>query len=442
MIAMRNLRRRIALLLPFVLLTAALAQDTRHLTILHTSDLHARFLPDAQGQGGFANLATAIRNQKENCRDCLVLDGGDLVQGSPASTLFRGLPSYEVANHLGIDVSTLGNHEFDYGWQRTYDFLSTASFPIVCANVTDDQGRLITGKPYSIVTVNGIRVGIIGILMGVLMDGFSTPELVGPWKVADPVETAQKYARMLHDRTDLIIVLSHITHAEMDAILSKVPEVSVVVAGHEHAGLPAMREVEDRYGVRVKSYARELGRLDLDVDVAERKVVRAEWKAIGITQKIAPAPDVAKIVGEWEQKVAAIVDVPIGESTRSFSNAEVKTLIERAMRDEIHVDFAFLNRGGVRDTLPAGRILARHAWNIMPFDDRVVIGRFKGKDLPAVVTEGKTIEPEKEYSLAVTDFISENQKTAFGATGLVFPQTGPLLRDVLIDWIRKQKVIQ
>src|SRR4051812_28986685 len=97
---MRKLVRRFSRLFPFILLTAAFGQNTRHLTILETSDLHARFLPDAQGLGGFANLATAIRHEKENCRDCLVLNGGDIVQGSPVSTLFRGVPAYEVANHL------------------------------------------------------------------------------------------------------------------------------------------------------------------------------------------------------------------------------------------------------------------------------------------------------------------------------------------------------
>ncbi|HEV8291943.1 MAG TPA: hypothetical protein VGP94_08455, partial [Tepidisphaeraceae bacterium] len=79
---MAKLLRRFSLILTFVLATAGWAQDTRHLTILHTSDLHARFLPDSQGKGGFAYVAAAMRKEKENCRDCLVLDAGDIVQGS------------------------------------------------------------------------------------------------------------------------------------------------------------------------------------------------------------------------------------------------------------------------------------------------------------------------------------------------------------------------
>src|SRR5580658_2765339 len=140
----------------FLAVLPALAQDVRPLTILHSNDLHAHLLPDDQGLGGFAYLATAVREQRALSAASLYLNAGDLVQGTPVSTLFQGLPIYEIANHLGFDVSTLGNHEFDYGWQRIRDFIEAAKFPIVSANVVDDSGALLTGKPYVIKTVGGI----------------------------------------------------------------------------------------------------------------------------------------------------------------------------------------------------------------------------------------------------------------------------------------------
>src|SRR6266513_1703656 len=103
----------------FLLFTClAPARDQLHpLTILHTNDLHARLLPDAKQRGGFAQLATVIRRERAGCHSCLLLSAGDLVQGSPVSTLYRGLPVYEIANMFGFTANTLGNHEFDYGWQ-------------------------------------------------------------------------------------------------------------------------------------------------------------------------------------------------------------------------------------------------------------------------------------------------------------------------------------
>src|SRR5581483_11156971 len=101
-----------------LLLCAAAAAETRPLTILHTNDLHARLSPLENGHGGFAYLATAIRRERANCAACILLNAGDLVQGTPVSTIFHGLPVYEVANLFHFDVATLGNHEFDYGWPQ------------------------------------------------------------------------------------------------------------------------------------------------------------------------------------------------------------------------------------------------------------------------------------------------------------------------------------
>jgi 2',3'-cyclic-nucleotide 2'-phosphodiesterase (5'-nucleotidase family) len=98
----------------------------------------------------------------------------------------------------------------------------------------------------------------------------------------------------------------------------------------------------------------------------------------------------------------------------------------------------------VRDILPAGQLLERNVWNIMPFDNRVVVGAFKGRDLPPVVLGGIAVEPDREYTLAVTDFTAANQNTAenLRTTGLEFPNDVGLLRDILIDWFRKQKVVE
>ena len=127
---------------------ACLAGETRPLTILHTNDLHARLLPLEGGRGGFAQLAAVIRQERQGCRSCLLLNAGDLVQGSPVSTMYRGLPVYEIANLFGFDVSTIGNHDFDYGWQRLREFMKTARYPMVSANIGDERGGLLAKKPY------------------------------------------------------------------------------------------------------------------------------------------------------------------------------------------------------------------------------------------------------------------------------------------------------
>ncbi len=413
------------------------------LTILHSNDLHAHLLPDEHGNGGFARLATAVRREKLNCAACLYLNAGDLVQGTPVSTLFHGIPVYEIANLLGFDASTLGNHEFDYGWRRVQEFGRIARFPVLSANVVDANGKSITSQPYVIKTVGGIRVAIIGVVLGDLVGNFVSPPEVGPWKVLPVLDTVRKYTRELRDRADLIVVLGHIHDKEEVAeILKRIPEVSVVVAGHTHEAYPEMMNVEGRVAVLVNSYADQLGRLDLQVDIAGRKLRSAEWKKIPIEAKLAPAPDVERLVNHWESKVRPLVDVPIGESPKAMARTDpdLRKMIEKAMAEQTGADIGWINTGNIRDGLPAGRILARQIWNMLPFDNYIVTGKFKGSQLPKSITDRYPVEPDREYTVATTDFTAGNQaaKDQLDTTGLVFPKIGPLQRDAVIAWIRKR----
>src|SRR5271154_3193203 len=130
-----KLTRRLLLCL-FLAASSLLAQDAvKPLPILHSNDLHAHLRPDENGNGGFARLATAVRQEKANCMACLYLEAGDIVQGTPVSTLYHGIPVYQIANLLGFDASTLGNHEFDYGWGRGQGVARGAPFPGLSAHV-------------------------------------------------------------------------------------------------------------------------------------------------------------------------------------------------------------------------------------------------------------------------------------------------------------------
>src|SRR5579863_4268374 len=169
-------RRLLACLL---LLSLPLAAEIRSLTILHTNDLHARLTPLENHAGCFAYLAAAIRQQRANCTDCILLNAGDLVQGTPVSTIFHGLPVYQVLNLLGYDGATLGNHEFDYGWLQARKFIQTAAYPIVTSNLVNSTGELFTPKPYVILNVNQLRVAVIGAITEEL------PTLTNPKSLGD-----------------------------------------------------------------------------------------------------------------------------------------------------------------------------------------------------------------------------------------------------------------
>jgi 5'-nucleotidase / UDP-sugar diphosphatase len=431
------------LLLGALFLCSCGLADVRTLTILHTNDLHARISPLENGNGGFAYLATVIQRERAGCSDCIVLNAGDLVQGSPVSTIFHGLPVFEIANLLGFDAATLGNHEFDYGWPQAQKFLKTSKYPMVTANFTDTKGRDFTDKPYFILKVNGLRVAIIGGMTDTLKS-LTMPKLLGDWHTVPLVETVRQYARELKSQSDLIVLLAHITGEEELALLTSAPEIPVIVSGHLHRGMEQPMTRDGRVLVRVRAYGEELGRLELKVDTEKKAPIAWTWKRIPVdSKKIEPQPDVARAVKHWEDQVTARVDAPLAVSTRQFNKIEVKALIERALREQTGADFAHMNQGGVRDIIPKGQLLERHIWNIMPFDNTVVVGTFKGRDLPPVVIGDRKLDPEREYTLAVSDFTAANQETSenLQTKGLQFPNDVGLMRDILIDWFRKKQVV-
>jgi 2',3'-cyclic-nucleotide 2'-phosphodiesterase (5'-nucleotidase family) len=218
-----------------------------------------------------------------------------------------------------------------------------------------------------------------------------------------------------------------------------------VVAGHSHDGYPAMMKVDGRVAVLVRAYGDQLGKLDLQVDVGAKKLASAEWTKVPIDSQITPAPDVARLVAKWESKVSKLVDVPIGESTVRMerNSPELRKMVERAMAEQTGSDIAWINTGNLRFTLPKGQILIRNIWNLLPFDDSIVIGKFKGSELPPAITSRYPVEPDREYTVATTDFTATNQadKAQLGASGLRFPRSGPLQRDAVLEWVKKKKVV-
>jgi 5'-nucleotidase / UDP-sugar diphosphatase len=435
--------KRAFLALVLFAVAAAGADPVRSITILHTNDLHAHISPGETGLGGFAYVAAALAREREHCQACLVLNAGDLVQGTPVSTIFLGMPIYEIGNGLGFDAATLGNHDFDYGWQQTAKFMATARYPIVVANLVDGEARLFTREPFVVLNAGGVRVAVIGAITESL-NTLTKASSRGPWHTTPLVETVRRYVSEARGRADVVVVLAHVTAPEERALLHLSPDAPIVVSGHVHTGLPVAESENGGEVVRVKAYGEEIGRLDLKVSLARKALESWSWKRIPVSREsLAPAPAVARQVADWEAKVVAVVDKPLASAGHDFTKAEVKQLIERAMCDQTGADLAFMNLGGVRDVLRKGTVLVRSVWEIMPFDNLVVTGRFRGSRLPAVLTAGRQIDPGREYTVAVSDFTAENQgePSQLGATGLVFSTDGPLLRNVLEKYLRKQAVL-
>lgn len=417
-----------------LLLLAALAAqcaNVEQVTILHLNDLHARLLPDEQGRGGFAHVATAIEEERARAEHAVVLHAGDMVQGSPVSTIFEGTPVFEVANRLGFDAHCLGNHEFDYGWEKIAEFRRVTDAPILAANVLNAEGKRLVPAT-AVLTAGEIRIGIVGALTARLAR-LIKPAQSGPWRATPLVESLRKPVAEMNATADLVVVLGHLFDDEDEAILRELPDVDVLVGGHDHGGRDTELLIDGRIGIKLRPYGRELGRLDIAFDRDAGQIVQHRWRRIQISQgRFPPKPAIAALVDQWESKVSELVDVEVAECVRALGRDDVKRMIERALREATGAQIAYMNRGGVRDSLTEGTVMARHIWNILPFDNALVEATVHGDQLPEEARAGQDLEPGRMYSFVTNDYVAGLPEYA----GIDFTARELTLRDAVLDWVK------
>lgn len=241
-------------------------KSSNKLTILHTNDQHSRIEPfDASytknpNQGGFARRASLVQQIRQQESNVLLLDSGDIFQGTPYFNFFGGELEFKLMSMMKYDASTMGNHDFDNGLEGFSKVLPNAQFPFICSNY-DFKNTLLDGKTsaYKIFKKNGIKVGIFGV--GIELDGLVGKKQYGETKYNNAVDVAQHYSNFLKNdqKCDLVICLSHIgfeykneSEKISDTILaSKTENIDLILGGHTHTFLPEPQVFKNRQGKNV-----------------------------------------------------------------------------------------------------------------------------------------------------------------------------------------------
>ncbi len=276
----------------------------KKLTILHTNDQHSRIEPfDSSysrnpNQGGFARRAALIKQIREKESNVLLLDSGDIFQGTPYFNMFGGELEFKLMSLMGYDASTMGNHDFDNGLEGFLKVKPNAKFPFICSNY-DFKNTILDGQtePYKIFNKDGIKVGIFGI--GIELDGLVGKKSYLETKYLDPVETAQYYGNFLKNekKCDLVVCLSHIGYKYdgedkiSDVTLAPQTEnIDLILGGHTHTFLPEPQKYTNKVGKtvlvnQVGWAGLLLGRLDFYFD-KEKNVKNIAWNNQVIDDKI------------------------------------------------------------------------------------------------------------------------------------------------------------
>ncbi len=236
------------------------------LTVLHTNDQHSRIEPfDSSysrnpNQGGFVRRATLIQQIRSQEKNVLLLDAGDIFQGTPYFNFYGGELEFKLMSMMGYDAATMGNHDFDNGLDGFLKALPNAKFPFITSNY-DFSNTILDGKTekYKIFKKDGIKVGLFGV--GIELDGLVGKKQYQETKYLNPVEIAQHYADFLRKEKgcDLVICLSHIGFDYRDdadkisdkKLAAQTDNIDLILGGHTHTFLPEPQSFTNNSGKNV-----------------------------------------------------------------------------------------------------------------------------------------------------------------------------------------------
>ncbi|PKV49138.1 5'-nucleotidase [Aquimarina sp. MAR_2010_214] len=247
-----------------VSLVSCVKPVSKKVTVLHTNDVHSQIdpLPDNHykypGLGGFARRASIIEKVRKENPNTILLDAGDIFQGTPYFNYYGGEIEFKLMSKLNYDLATIGNHDFDNGIDGLLSQLPNATFDFVSANY-GFKNTVLDGlvKPYKILIREGIKIGIFG--LGVELEGLVNKSLYKETQYLDPIEVTQDITRILKEeqQCDLVICLSHIGYdykndKVSDLHLAKnTKDIDLIIGGHTHTLLPKPVIVDNLVGEKV-----------------------------------------------------------------------------------------------------------------------------------------------------------------------------------------------
>ena len=404
------------------------------LTVLHTNDHHGRFWKNSDGEYGLAARKTVLDQVRAEVKAAgghtLLLDGGDVNTGVPESDTQDAEPDFKGMKLLGYDAMTFGNHEFDKPLPVLAKQVGWAGFPVLSANIYKDGKRF--AKPYEVFERGGLKIAVMGLTTD------DTNKMVDPANIAGmefrkPAPEAAALMPELKKQAHVVIAATHMGHypnntrgvnAEGDVEMARtVKGFDLIVGGHSQNPVCMITELTrnetyqpggpcqpDRQNgawiVQAHEWGKYVGRADFEYAGGELKLVKYELIPInlkktvkgadGKDQKVFATTEVKEdaavlaMLQPFQDKGRAELDKVVGESDgklegdRAIVRAKPTNLgvfIASVMQQRAKADLAIMNSGGVRDSLPAGKLTYKDVLKVQPFGNMLAYVDLSGKEL-------------------------------------------------------------
>ncbi|MBP2242271.1 2',3'-cyclic-nucleotide 2'-phosphodiesterase (5'-nucleotidase family) [Cytobacillus eiseniae] len=381
---------------------------SKKITILHTNDSHGRV---EEGDGmGFAKISALVKQFESENPNTLLLDAGDTFHGTTFATVSKGESIVEVMNSVGYDGMAAGNHDFNYGYERLLELEKQADFPVLSANVRQEDGTNLL-KPYEIKEVDGIKLGIFGL---------STPEThykthpknVEGLTFTDPVKEAQTMVKELKSHNvDMIIAVTHLGIDESSTdtsikVAKGAPGIDLIVDGHSHSTLvEGLNGENDTLIVSTGEYTKNLGVVELTFE--DKKLTGKTARLISHEEAASVKPDIAveKAIEVIQAAQKEILSEVIGQTDVKLDGereqvrvggTNLGNLITDAMVDMTGADMAVTNGGGIRASIDKGDITKEDVITVLPFGNYIVTKELTGAQIKAGLENGVDAYPESK----------------------------------------------
>ena len=384
----------------------------KQVVILFTNDTHSQIDPIAVNakrnadMGGVERRKVLIDSLREVHPHALLVDAGDVVQGTPYFNFYAGEVETMVMNELGYDVRTLGNHEFDNGGEALAAMLAAYKGVTVSSNYQlhrpDLQAQVV---PSWLCDAGGVKVGFVGI--NVNPEGLLFPVHARDITYLDPIAVGDSLALELRKQgADVVVALSHLGYTGEEVNTNVIDSVLVrhtryidfVVGGHSHTVLsaPAVHANLDGRMVAVGQTGKSgvnLGYAIITIPADEHRGVEVEYRLMPVDARYDNRldADFANRLSPYRAQVDSAMSVVLGISEQTMTVARPESALSNWACDAFaemarhrtgkSIDFAVINTGGIRTDFPAGEITRGHIWQTFPFTNYMSIVELRGSDV-------------------------------------------------------------
>ena len=397
-------------------------KTTQTITLLFTNDLESTYDPvlaywrdDMEHIGGIAQLATLIDDFRASEENVFLFDAGDIFTGVLAK-LTRGEVSFELMNTMGYDAVTIGNHEFEYGWQVLARQKHRVPFPVLGANLFYKDTGIHFAQPYSIIERAGIRIGVIGILGQDAATALNPPNIAG-LEVRDPKLIVPEYVKLLRPDVDLVVLLTHQgktapmqtddeAHPEIkrdigaDIELAGIVDgIDVLLGGHADAGTeePIIQPQTGTLIMQTYGQGFHLGFLQLQVDLEMGEVLSYEGRLVPVdSDRLEPHARVAEKLAAYRSRYSDIYEV-VGFASDRLSRryneeSDLGNLFADIRRAETGAEIGVSLSGAIRRDIPAGPVTIAMLLDAYPFIDDIVTLRLSGANIIKALERSLSLE--------------------------------------------------